>query len=44
MGAIGSIGAMSTSIAFLIKGVSESSKIDPNEIMGCINHLLNTLE
>ena len=44
MGAIGSLGEMSTSIALLIKGVSESNKIDKKEIIGCINYLLYKLK
>lgn len=44
MGAIGSVGEMSTSIAFLIKGVSESSEIDQKEIIECISYLLDKLK
>lgn len=44
MGVIGGVEAMSTSIAFLIKGVAESSKTDQKEIIGCISYLLDTLK
>ena len=44
MGWIGNRGAMSTSIAFLIKEVAESSKTDKKEIIEYIKCLLDNLE